>query len=250
MVSVNCGALPETLLESELFGHERGAFTGADKQRRGLFETADGGTLFLDEVGDMPARMQATLLRALQEGVIRRVGGTEDITVDVRVVAATNRNLEERVARGEFREDLFYRLHVVPIHAPSLRERPEDIPLLVEHFLELAGQRAGVDSKPVSRRALRRLMEHKWPGNVRQLEHAVTNALVMADGDEIEPDDLMLDGARPAGSLTDPEERRKRERDRIVAALQQANWNKSKAARILEIPRRTFYRRLAEYGIQ
>ncbi len=254
MVSVNCGALPEPLLESELFGHVRGAFTGAERDRRGLFETASGGTLFLDEIGDTPPRMQATLLRALQEKVIRRVGGTEDIRVDVRVVAATNRDLEAMVADGSFRRDLYYRLDVVSIHVPALRERADDIPLLAEHFLRLACDRAGLSPRQLSGDALRALADCPWPGNVRQLEHAITNAAVMADGDVIgaEAFRAVLDGpsavrSEPAGAR---ERARLRERERILEALEATGWNKSKAARMLQIPRRTFYRRLDEYEIQ
>ncbi|HUH01437.1 MAG TPA: sigma 54-interacting transcriptional regulator [Kofleriaceae bacterium] len=253
MVAVNCGALPEHLLESELFGHVRGAFTGAERDRRGLFETASGGTLFLDEMGDTPPRMQATLLRALQEGVIRRVGGLEDIRVDVRVVAATNRDLEQMVAVGEFREDLYYRLHVVSIPLPPLRERADDVPLLAEHFLELACRRSGLPAKTIGRQALRRLMQHPWPGNVRQLEHAMTNAAVLAEGDELGESDFgaVLGQGQPRRARPqDPEHRRDREKERIIQALEGCGWNKSKAARMLQIPRRTFYRRLQEFGIE
>ncbi len=254
MVSLNCGALPEQLLESELFGHVRGAFTGADRDRRGLFETASGGTLFLDEIGDTPPRMQATLLRALQEGVIRRVGGLEDVRVDVRVVAATNRDLAAMVEEGSFRRDLYYRLDVVPIHVPPLRERADDIPVLAEHFLALACDRAGLPPRQLGADALRVLTDCPWPGNVRQLEHAITNAAVMADGEVVGAGDFqaVLEGpaavrAEPAG---DRERARLRERERIIEALEASGWNKSKAARMLQIPRRTFYRRLDEYEIQ
>jgi DNA-binding NtrC family response regulator len=254
LVSVNCGALPETLLESELFGHVRGAFTGADRDRRGLFETAGGGTLFLDEIGDTPARMQATLLRALQESRIRRVGGTDDIEVDVRVVAATHRDLERMVAAGDFRQDLYYRLHVVPMTMPSLRERAEDVPLLASHFLARAAERTGGGRRSISRRAMRRLREFPWPGNVRQLEHAITNAAVLADRDLLDEEDfaavLTGKGAVRGGPAVDPASRHERERAQILGALEQAGWNKSKAARLLHMPRRTFYRRLADHGIR
>jgi transcriptional regulator with GAF, ATPase, and Fis domain len=254
LVSVNCGALPETLLESELFGHVRGAFTGADRDRRGLFETASGGTLLLDEIGDTPARMQATLLRALQEGRIRRVGGGDDIPVDVRVVAATHRDLDRMVAAGEFRQDLYYRLHVVPVHIPALRERAEDIPLLAAHFLARAAERTGGGKKSITRRAMRRLMELPWPGNVRQLEHAITNAAVMSDGELLDEEDfaavLTGRGAVRAGPAVDPASRHERERAQILGALEQCGWNKTRAARLLQMPRRTFYRRLADHGIR
>ncbi len=254
LVSVNCAALPETLLESELFGHVRGAFTGADRDRRGLFEVASGGTLFLDEIGDTPPRMQAGLLRALQEGVIRRVGATDDIQVDVRLIAATNCDLERAVEQGRFREDLYYRLNVVSLKVPPLRERGDDIALLAEHFLAAASARTGVGKKRLSKAALRRLLEFDWPGNVRQLEHALTNAVVLADSDELSPGDFEI-FANPApapdhGSSLGPEERREREKERIVEALEACGWNKSKAARLLRMPRRTFYRRLADYEIR
>jgi transcriptional regulator with GAF, ATPase, and Fis domain len=253
MVSVNCGALPEPLLESELFGHVRGAFTGADRPRRGLFEAADRGTLFLDEVGDTPPRMQAGLLRALQEGVIRPVGGTRDVRVDVRVVAAAQRPLEELVAGGRMREDLFYRLHVVAIPIPPLRERREDIPLLVEHVLAGIAERGGGARRALTRRALRALCEQPWPGNVRQLEHALTQACVMAEGEAIDLPELthLLGGAsgQPARGRA-VEDRRSRERKRILDALERSGWNRSRAAEELGMPRRTFYRRLAEYDIQ
>lgn len=254
MVSVNCAALPQTLLESELFGHVRGSFTGADRDRRGLFEVASGGSLFLDEIGDTPPRMQAGLLRALQEGVIRRVGAAEDIAVDVRLIAATNRDLEALVAEGSFREDLYYRLNVVSLAVPPLRERTEDIALLAEHFLAAIGGRPGVARKTLSKAALRRLTEYDWPGNVRQLEHALTNAAVMSDGDELLPEDFDIFASRAAPMTPvaplGPGERKDRERTQIVEALEACGWNKSKAARMLRMPRRTFYRRLADYEIR
>jgi serine/threonine-protein kinase PknK len=253
LVSVNCGALPETLLESELFGHVRGAFTGADRARRGLFEAADRGTLFLDEIGDTPPRMQAGLLRALQEGIVRPVGGMRDVRVDVRVVAATHRPLEELVATGQMRQDLYYRLHVVVIPVPPLRERREDIPLLVEHILAALAERTGGPMHGLTRRALRALCEQPWPGNVRQLEHALTQACVMAEGEVLDLADLAhaLDRRAGAAAAARPvEDRRARERQRILDALEKSGWNRSRAAEQLGMPRRTFYRRLAEYDIQ
>jgi transcriptional regulator with GAF, ATPase, and Fis domain len=249
LVTLNCGALPEALLESELFGHVKGAFTGADRDRRGLFQAADGGTLFLDEVGDMPARMQADLLRALQEKTIRPVGATRDLAVDVRVVAAANRPLEELVAAGRFRRDLYYRLHVVTIALPPLRDRPEDVPLLVDHFLDAIALRVQRPKKGVTRAAMRRLMDHPWPGNVRQLEHALMNACVLAESEVLDVADLeaVLSSQRPARSPGG--DRREKERTRIVGALEECGWNKSKAAAHLGMPRRTFYRRLAHYRI-
>jgi DNA-binding NtrC family response regulator len=253
LVSVNCGALPETLLESELFGHVRGAFTGADRARRGLFEAADRGTLFLDEVGDTPPRMQVGLLRALQEGIIRPVGGTRDVRVDVRVVAATHRPLEELVAAGAMRQDLYYRLQVVVIPVPPLRERSEDIPLLVEHILAAVAERTGGPPRAITRRAVRALCDQPWPGNVRQLEHALTQACVMAEGEALDLADLAHALASKAGRAPrsrPADERRARERQRILEALERCGWNRSRAAEALGMPRRTFYRRLADHDIQ
>jgi transcriptional regulator with GAF, ATPase, and Fis domain len=247
LVAVNCGALPETLLESELFGHERGAFTGADRARRGLFETAHGGTLFLDEIGETPPRMQAALLRALSDGIIRRVGGAETIAVDVRIIAATNRDLRGLVEEGRFRTDLLYRLEVVPIRVPPLRERLEDVPLLVEHFLAKLRDRTNRPDLAVSSDALKTLMSSPWPGNVRQLEHALTSAAVMAARSTLETADF--DAVLGATPPAQPRDREREEREAIREALEQCGWNKSKAARVLGIPRRTFYRRLKKYDI-
>ena len=254
LVSVNCAALPEHLLESELFGHVRGAFTGADRARRGLFEAAHGGTLFLDEVADTAPRMQAGLLRAVAEGVVRRVGSTDDIHVDVRLVAATHRSLAELVERGEFRPDLYYRLHVVVIEMPPLRERREDIPLLCEHFLSAFAEQNNA-ARQLTRRAVRALSDRPWPGNVRQLEHALTQACVLAEGEVLDLADLAeplgLSPGRAGARVTRPvEDRRVRERQRILDALEAHGWNRSRAARALGIPRRTFYRRLADHDIQ
>jgi len=255
MVSLNCAAVPEQLLESELFGHVRGAFTGADRARRGLFEAADGGTLFLDEIADTPLRMQASLLRALQEGVVRPVGDTRDVSVDVRVVAATHRPLEELVASGSFRQDLYYRLHVVAIELPPLRDRREDIPLLTEHFLTGIAERTGLPARGITRRALRAMRDMHWPGNVRQLEHALTQLAVLAEGKVIDVADLETlsgsdaRGRRTAGGRT-ADDRRAREKRRILDALEAHGWNRSKAAEALGMPRRTFYRRLSDHDIQ
>ncbi|MDI1435081.1 sigma-54-dependent transcriptional regulator [Polyangium sorediatum] len=187
--AINCGAIPETLVETELFGSMRGAFTGA-QDRPGLFELADKGTVFLDEIGDLPLSAQAKLLRALAEGEIKRVGATEPKTVDVRVIAATNVDLKERIASGRFREDLYYRLAVIPVHLPPLRQRKEDIPLLAYHFLHKYARRSGRDIKRIGVEALRLLREQPWPGNVRQLENAIEHAVVMTRGDSILPSDL------------------------------------------------------------
>ncbi len=257
LVSVNCAAIPETLLESELFGHVRGAFTGADRERKGLFASAHGGSLFLDEIGDMPARMQVDLLRALQEKTIRPVGGHDEIKVDVRVIAASNKALAGLVQRGAFREDLFYRLNVVSLRLPPLRERPDDIPLLADHFLSAMAIQMKAEKKRITKEGMRRLLDFAWPGNVRQLEHVLMNAVVLADSAILDAESLTLEA--PAAIAPVPsaapeaqtaEDHRNREKQRILEALEACNWNKSKAAQVLNIPRRTFYRRLTSFGIQ
>ncbi|MGC4089989.1 MAG: sigma 54-interacting transcriptional regulator [Polyangiaceae bacterium] len=268
MLGVNCGAIPENLLESELFGHVRGAFTGADRERRGLFRECDGGTILLDEIGETPIKMQAGLLRVLQERTVRPVGGSQEQPVDVRVVCATNRDLQGMVREGKFREDLYYRIHVVEVRLPALRERAEDIPQLVDHFLGIFSARYKREKNAVSREALRMLSDHDWPGNVRQLENVLLNAWVMSEEDELMPEDFDLpelssaQGPAPAVAATPaPGQRRvgpkgttsehlRGERERILEALRSCNWNRVKAAELTGIPRRTFYRRLREYGIQ
>jgi serine/threonine-protein kinase PknK len=262
-LGVNCGAIPANLLESELFGSMKGAFTDADRDRRGVFREAEGGTLLLDEIGEMPQKMQVGLLRVLQEKHVRPLGGTVEEPVDVRVIAATHCDLEQMVAEGTFRQDLYYRLHVVELRVPPLRERVEDIPPLVDHFLTLLAARYRRDRKSVSREALRKLCTLPWPGNVRQLEHVLLNAWLMGEGKEISLDDLELPSTGPkAGEATRarrgasgpprPEnkaEYKAGERDRILAALGACNWNRAKAAEMIGVPRRTFYRRLKEFGL-
>ncbi|MFW6050000.1 MAG: sigma 54-interacting transcriptional regulator [Myxococcota bacterium] len=261
-VAVNCGAIPETLLESELFGHVRGAFTGADRDRRGLLQRASGGTLFLDEVADMPPKMQVELLRVLAEGTVTRVGGDAVEEVDVRVVAATRCPLHDLVAQGRFREDLYYRIAVVEVRIPPLRERPEDIPLLCQHFLRGFVERRAAPPRRLSREALERLCAHPLPGNARHLEHLLLNASVLAEGDAIAPADLALGDSEPAGALPPVplasswkgpatlDQYKDDEKRRILEALQEHGWNRARAARALGMPRRTFYRRLKEHGIQ
>jgi serine/threonine-protein kinase PknK len=265
-VGINVGAIPEHLLESELFGHVRGAFTGADRDRRGLFREATGGTILLDEIGEMPPKMQAGLLRVLQEKVVRPVGGTREEPVSVRVIAATHRDLSSMVHLGTFREDLLYRLDVVKVHVPPLRERIEDIPLLIDHFLGIFAARYGRERRSVSRAALRRLMGYAFPGNVRQLENILLNAWVLSDRPELDVEDFELSDVRPpvrppvateiapvgdnSRKVVSLESHKADERERILAALQSASWNRVKAAKLVGLPRRTFYRRLKEYGIQ
>ncbi len=249
-VKLNCAALPDNLLESELFGHEKGAFTGAVKQRKGRFESADGGTLFLDEIGEISAAFQAKLLRVLQEGEFERVGGTQTQSVDVRIIAATNRNLEDEVREGRFREDLYYRLNVMPIYPPPLRERIEDLPELASFLMEkLSKQQKRKLSLTDS--AIRLMMGYDWPGNVRELENMLERASIMSEEGVIDQDLIMIHDrstspmlARPAATagpdLNDPD---LDERERVIAALEQAGWVQAKAARLLNMtPRQIAYR--------
>ncbi len=201
-MNITCSALPDALLESELFGHERGAFTGADRQKRGLLETADGGTVFLDEIGEMVPVLQAKLLRFLEEKTFKRVGGSTDLKVDVRVIAATNRNLEEEVRHGRFREDLYYRLNVLPVALPPLRQRPEDIPALVNHYVDIFNTEFRKRIQGVAPQAMHRLQHYGWPGNVRELRNAVERAMLLSEGDELTLDDFPLGGG-PGGRLGD-----------------------------------------------
>ncbi len=257
-IKVNCGALTETLLESELFGHEKGAFTGAIKQKLGRFELADQGTLFLDEVGDVPPAMQVKLLRALQEQEFERVGGEHPIKVDVRVVSATNKDLDAEVASGRFRQDLFFRLHVLPVKLPPLRERREDIPLLCAHFVAKLGPKTNPRVRAVGDSALGRIMAYHWPGNVRELENAIEQALVFAEGEEIQPSALpqFLQGGAEEDRLDVPRELSlpeildDLERQLILKAYAKANKVKTETARILGIKTSALYYKLEKYGIE
>ena len=262
-VAVNCTALPENLLESELFGHERGAFTGADRQRTGKFEEAHTGTLFLDEIGELPPALQAKLLRVLQEKTFQRVGGSKTITVDTRVVAATNQNLNIMVAAGDFREDLFYRLNVFPITLPPLRERVEDIPLLAEHFLRLHGQLAGGRVSSISPDAIAEMVAHPWRGNVRELENLIKRALLKTQGDTITQLELPGSGDRvpvpddqPAAPGIDVPYRdylgaivRAAEQRYLLRLMREQKGNINQIARLMEVDRKTVYRKLAEHSI-
>ena len=263
-VKVNCSALQDTLLESELFGHERGAFTGAVSTKKGLFEVANGGTLFLDEVGDTSPALQAKLLRALQEGEIRHVGGTRDILVDVRVITATNQDLKERIAQGFFREDLYYRLNVVAIDLPPLRERWEDIPLLIDHILRRKGKDLPTIPR-VSPEVEKALLDYSWPGNVRELENVVERGLVLCDGETIELSDLPEEvrrvdpGVPPvpndSETITEPADDRllsleELEAHQIKKVLVAVRGHRQKAADILGITRRTLYQKIKRYGLE
>ncbi|MCC6751072.1 MAG: sigma-54-dependent Fis family transcriptional regulator [Deltaproteobacteria bacterium] len=254
LVKVNCVALPESLIESELFGHERGAFTGAIRTRRGRFELAHGGTLFLDEIGDLSIGTQLKLLRAIQEREIERVGGQTQIPVDVRLITATNRNLERAVAEGTFREELYYRLKVVTIELPPLRQRLEDIPLLLQFFLAQFRKEHGKKVEGLSRAALHRLRSYRWPGNVRELRNVIESLVVSSTGAEISAEQLPegIVANRGPDLLTMPMGVRLGdvEKTYILRTLELAGGNKSKAAQMLGIGKKTLYRRLEEYGIR
>ncbi len=256
LVAVHCGAIPENLIESELFGHVKGAFTGADRDRPGRFELADGGTLFLDEIGTMKPDLQVKLLRVLQSRQVTRVGGTKSIPVDVRVVAASNEDLRSKVERGEFREDLYYRLNVIPIHVPALRERRSDIPLLAAHFVAKYAHRNNLPPKEISQETMRLLMRYDWPGNVRQLENAIEYATVMSGGrTRIEPDDLPVEmrdvPPAPIVPLQVTEEGinfrsvvSEIEKNLILQSLELTGGNKARAAQLLDLKRTTFVEKL------
>jgi two-component system response regulator HydG len=253
-VAVNCGALPEPLLESEIFGHVKGAFTGATVHKKGLFEDAHGGTFFLDEIGDMPLSLQVKFLRVLQEGEIRRVGSNQATTVDVRVLAATNRDLGQLMQQGQFREDLYYRLNVIPLVLPPLRERREDIPALAEHFLRRFGDK---QHRPLSltASAVERLLRYPWPGNVRELENAMERTAILARNDLIGPDELpphIASGTPlgPAPVLPREQTLAEVEKSHILQTLERCGWNHSHAAEALGIGRTSLWRKLKEYQIE
>ncbi len=254
-VKVNCGALPENLLESELFGYEKGAFTGAQRSKPGRFEDADGGTIFLDEIGELTPPLQVKLLQVLEEKTFTRLGGNQSVTVDVRIIAATNRDLEAEVARREFREDLFYRLNVFPIRIPPLRERLGDVPALAAHFLARHGAPAG----KLTAEAMEQLQRYSYPGNVRELEHALERALILAGADPIGPEHLAF--IQPSGAGREapswipeipPEglSLEELEKELILKALERAAGNKSQAARLLGLTRRTLYSRMEKHGLR
>lgn len=253
---INCGSIPEALLESELFGHAKGAFTGAQQERAGLFEVTHGGTLFLDEIGEMPISLQVKLLRALQEGAIRRLGETAMRPVDVRVIAATNRDLGQEVEEGRFRQDLYYRLHVVMLTLPPLRERREDIPLLIEHFVALLNARFGTHTEGVAPDAMKRFMAYRWPGNVRELRNVIERAMVLAEGTWLTtatlPPEILADSS---GNMQDLEglslKRAVRclEETYIRKALEQTGGNRTAAAKVLEISLRALLYKIKEYGL-
>ncbi len=246
-IPFNCSAIPETLVESELFGHMKGAFTGAVQTKKGLFEEAKGGTLFLDEIATVLPSVQVKLLRVLQEKEVMKIGSTERTKIDVRVIAATNEDLEANMKKGKFREDLFYRLHVFPIFLPDLKDRKEDIPLLAYHFLELYSKEAKKEIKGISKEAMDLLLDYAWPGNVRELENAIERAVIMAEGELLTPQDLPKDLAEGASFLIRRGAKERKSLDEIKAEyilqiLKETNGNKKMAAEILKVNPRTLYR--------
>jgi two-component system, NtrC family, nitrogen regulation response regulator NtrX len=275
-VQVNCAAIPEELIESELFGHEKGSFTGATEKQVGKFEQADKGTIFLDEIGDMSAKTQAKVLRVLQEGEVERLGSARTIKVDVRVIAATNKNLEEEIERGHFREDLYFRLAVIPVYVPPLRERPEDIPQLVRHFMEYFSRDNNVRPKRIAPAALEVLQRHRWKGNIRELRNTVERLIIMTGNESIEVADLPEIVRSPSGTsfagvgpaapklAADSQERAKAgdtkpgtlrefkdnaERAFLVGKLRENGWNISKTAEVIDTPRSNLYKKLEQYQI-
>jgi two-component system response regulator AtoC len=261
-VPINCAAIPRDLLESELFGHEKGSYTGADAKKLGKFELADKGTIFLDEVGDMDLTIQSKLLRAIEEGEIERIGAGKTIKVDVRIVAASNKDIEKAVEDKKFREDLYYRVNVFPIKIPPLRERRDDIPLLVEYFINKYCLEIKTSLKSVSKEALNMLINYHWKGNVRELENAIERAIILCDGDVINPEHFVLNKQYGFGSLKEStsihgtledvakEALRTAETQRIVSALKETKGNKSKASEILRVSYKTLLTKIKEYGIE
>ncbi len=268
-VQVNCAAIPEELIESELFGHEKGSFTGATEKQIGKFEQADRGTIFLDEIGDMSQKTQAKVLRVLQEGEVERLGSARTIKVDVRVIAATNKNLEEEIDRGRFREDLYFRLAVIPVYVPPLRERPEDIPLLVRHFMDAFSRENNVRPKRITQAALETMQRYRWKGNIRELRNTVERVIIMTAGDTVDVADLpetvrSPSNAAAAAGLAAPkppsdsegakagtlrEFKENAERAFLVGKLRENGWNISKTAEVIGTPRSNLYKKLEQYQI-
>jgi two-component system response regulator AtoC len=261
LVPVNCGGIPESLLESELFGHKKGAFTGADRNKKGLFQEAEGGTIFLDEIGELPLALQVKLLRVLQENEIRSVGDSKSMKIDVRVVAATAKNLEEEVQKGAFREDLFYRLNVLSIELPALRDRTEDIPLLCKYFIGRFNEILGKNIKGMAPAAMSRLLTYPWPGNVRQLENSIERAMVLADDEEdLQPEHFVTEMGPSVNSaascsskvhgLSLKEAQKVVEKDLITRALEKTGGNRTHAARLLEISHPSLLTKIKAYRIE
>jgi two-component system, NtrC family, nitrogen regulation response regulator NtrX len=264
-VQVNCAAIPEELIESELFGHEKGSFTGATERQTGKFEQADHGTIFLDEVGDMSLKTQAKVLRVLQEGEVERLGSAKTATVDVRVIAATNKNLEEEIEKGNFREDLYFRLAVIPIFVPPLRERPEDIPMLVKHYLDTLSRENNQKPKRMTPAAIDAMKRYRWRGNIRELRNTVERLIIMSAGDVIDGPDLPdvirseKTAVRPATAAAAPTSgdsgtlrqfKESSERAYLVEKLRENGWNISKTAEVIGTPRSNLYKKLEQYAIR
>jgi DNA-binding NtrC family response regulator len=247
-VSINCGALPETLLESELFGHKKGSFTDAYRDKDGLFKVANAGSLFLDEISETSPAIQVKLLRVLQEKEVVPIGGTKPIKVDVRLIASTNQDLRELVKKGKFREDLYFRINVIPVRVPPLRERKSDIKILVDHFLKMYCKRFNLSLKKISPDSLKILSDYDWPGNIRELENVIERAVVLGEKKEIGPDDLPMLASSPA--IAPKKSIKAAELGRIMEVLEETNWNKSKAAKILGIHLSTLYRKMEAYGVK
>ena len=253
--AINCGALSETLLESQLFGHRKGSFTGAIEDHEGVFQAAASGTLFLDEISEIPLPLQVKFLRAIQEKEVTPLGSTRPVRVDVRIIAATNRDLDDALKEGTFRTDLYYRLNVVPIHLPPLRERREDIPLLVEHFIQDFSNIYGVEAKRVTAEAMQKIIAYAWPGNIRELQNAIERAFALSSEPEITPTTLppavlRLGESDPlAGAFDEPLPLDEMERRNILAALHRSGGNKNEAARLLRIDRQRLYRKIEKYGL-
>ncbi|MCX7793016.1 MAG: sigma-54 dependent transcriptional regulator [Thermodesulfovibrionales bacterium] len=257
-IEVNCAAIPRELIESELFGHEKGSFTGATERKKGKFELADGGTLFLDEIGDMSKEAQAKVLRVIETKEFQRVGGSKNIKVDVRIIAATNKDLSDEVKKGNFREDLFFRLNVIPVRVPSLRERKEDIPLLADYFLELIAQQFGKPKKSISSAAIKALLDYNWPGNVRELKNLIERLFILSSGEIITEEDIRAS----MGTIQTPniqsylrfrtlkEARDAFERDFILRKLEENNWNISKTAEAINLERTALYRKMKLLGLK
>ena len=258
-VEVNCAAIPSELIESALFGHVKGSFTGAVADQVGKFEQADGGMLFLDEVGDMSLEAQAKVLRALEQGIVNRVGGSEPIHVDVRVISATNKDLQEQIKEGGFREDLFYRLNVVPIRVPPLRERREDISMLIEHFSGVIASQEGMTPRRLDQGAVARLLELSWPGNVRELRNTIERLFILSAGEVVRSEDVnslvsvegsnIVAGAELLGAETFAAFKRSSERGYILQHLHESNWNVAETARRIEMPRSNLYKKIEKYGL-
>jgi two-component system response regulator PilR (NtrC family) len=257
-VPVNCGAIPAELMESEFFGHVKGSFTGANTDKEGLFQAANGGSLFLDEVAELPLNMQVKLLRAIQEKAVRPVGAEHEIPVDVRIISASHKDLDQLVSDGQFRQDLYYRINVIDLSVPSLRERIEDIPLLTKQLLQTIAEKSALDKTPgISRRAMDALKEYTFPGNVRELENILERALALADNNIIEEDDLALSkksqatqAMEPASSANHSLDLEGQEKSSIMQALETTRWNKTAAAKLLGLSLRQLRYRLEKFGIE